>query len=275
MVGDDDDIDPAELAWLLSEAGRQESAEDARRANGGRRPKGSSAGSSRKGMTGKERKAQHDRRQRMLGWAAALTALAGRLSRKDMDRVEASGILPDAFLAELDQQWERAVRDWEMATGRRGGPETWEECLALQAWRYDQTQRDPAPPPRNFPTARYEEPWGSRIAKQVARENKDIAGSDFPLDFQFQQSLKRALDRVGPVKDLKLRSGEGTQQVSEHRGKHSGSGRNPLSDANLVVDKKAGTGAEKDPKFYDYSGSASAPEPKIDPALKYTGNRKG
>ena len=31
--------------------------------------------------------------------------------------------------------------------------------------------------------------------------------SSFPIDFQFRQTLKRALDRVGPVKDLKLRSG--------------------------------------------------------------------
>src|SRR5215467_6287296 len=28
-------------------------------------------------------------------------------------------------------------------------------------------ERHPAPPPRNFPTARYEEPWGSRIATQI------------------------------------------------------------------------------------------------------------
>jgi hypothetical protein len=208
MKGDDDfsDEELAALAWLDTDEGRQACAEwaaaEARRAKGGRPRKGSTPG-----KTGnKERKAEFDRRQRMLGWADDHTELARRLPREQMDRVEASRIFPDKFLAELDAKWGLDVRDWERATGRTGGPQTKRECLALQAWRHDRARRPPAPPPRNWPTARYEEPWFQRIEQQVQNEHAGGA-PDFPTDYAFRQALKRALARVGPVKDLKLRSG--------------------------------------------------------------------
>jgi hypothetical protein len=208
---DDDDIDDHELVFLLSEEGRKASAADAARSKGGRRHKGSQPG-----LSGKERKAAFDRRRRMLEWAAAFTELAGRLSRERMCRLEALRILPDAFLAALDQEQEDAVRDWKLITGRNGGPETWKECLALQAWRGDRAQRPPAGPPRNFPTSRYEENWLYRLEKQIAGEDRRIGGRDFDLDFQHRQSLKRALNRPGPVKNLRLRSGKTRPAVTAY-----------------------------------------------------------
>jgi hypothetical protein len=205
MADDDDftDEEQAALDWLMSDAGRKVCAEwaeeEARRSRGGRRPKGSPPG-----KTGKERKAEFDRRQRRLGWADDHTELARRLPRKKMDQFEASRIRPDAVLAELEVQWERDVIDLEHATGLTGGPQTKREWLALQAWREDRSRRPPAPPPRNFPTARYEEPWLQRLGKEFRGQRDD---EDFRIDFQHAQALKRALDRVGPVKDLKLRSG--------------------------------------------------------------------
>ncbi len=209
-MADDDfddlgDEEQAALDWLMSDAGRKACAEwaeeEARRSRGGRRPKGSPLG-----KTGKERKAEFDRRQRMLGWADDHTELARRLPREKMDRFEASRIRPDAALAELKAQWELDVIDWQRATGLTGGPQTKRECLALQAWREDRSRRPPAPPPRDWPTARYEEPWLQRVEQQVQNERAD-GGPDFPTDYAFRQALKRALARVGPVKDLKLRSG--------------------------------------------------------------------
>ena len=43
-----------------------------------------------------------------------------------------------------------------------------------------------------------------------------------------------------------------------YTGKFSGSGKSPLADGNSMEDKKAGTGAEKAPKFPDYAGGLTA-----------------
>jgi hypothetical protein len=142
----------------------------------------------------------------MARWADDHNELVARLTREKMDAFEASRIWPDAVLVELNEQWARDVADWQRATGLTDGPRTKREWLALQAWRNDRARRPPAPPPRNFPTARYEEPWFQRFEKQVQNEHAGGA-PDFPTDYAFRQALKRALARVGPVKDLKLRSG--------------------------------------------------------------------
>jgi hypothetical protein len=208
----DDDFDDltdeehAALDWLMSDAGRaacaEAEAEAARRSKGGRRPKSSAPGKS-----GKDRKAEFDRRQRRLAWADDYTKLAGRLPRQKMDELEESRIRPGEVLTELEARWERDVVDWELITGLPGGPKTKGECLALQAWRHEREGRPPAPPPRNFPTARYEEPWLRRIEKQVRCEHTAGDCPNFPIDYRYRQALKRALSRKGPVKDLKLRSG--------------------------------------------------------------------
>jgi hypothetical protein len=214
-MNDDDeftDEELAALAWLDTDEGRQACAEwaaaEARRAKGGRPRKGSTPG-----KKGKERKAEFDRRQRMLAWADDHTELARRLPREQMDRFEASRIRPDAFKAELNELWARDVIDLRRALGLTGGPQTKREYLALQAWRQDQARRPPAPLPRNFPTARYEEPWLRRLEEQI--QNEGDRGS-FAVDFHYRQALKRALDRVGPVKGLKLRSGKKRPAVTAY-----------------------------------------------------------
>jgi hypothetical protein len=212
MMADDDfddltDEEQAALDWFDSDAGRQACAEwaeeEARRAKGGRRPKGSPPG-----LSGKERAAKLRRERRMERWADDYTELARRLPREQMDRLEASRIFPDVFLAELNKQWELTVAEWKAATGLTDGPQTWADWLALQALRHDRAQRPPAPPPRNYPTARYEEPWDRRIEKQIRAERTPDSRPDFSIDYHYRQALKRALARVGPVKDLKLRSGK-------------------------------------------------------------------
>jgi hypothetical protein len=149
---------------------------------------------------------------------AAFNRLADSLPRWAMDRFEASGVLPQVLMDALDADWRQDVSDWKLATGLDYGPLTRRERLALQAWRQDRAPRPQAGPPRDFPTSRYEEPWLARVGNQVAAENDWDGADSFKNDFAAAEFLRRQLQRVGPVKRLKLKNGNAKPAVTAYAG---------------------------------------------------------
>jgi hypothetical protein len=68
-----------------------------------------------------------------------------RLSREQMDRFEASGILPAVFRAELEALEREQLLEWQATTGERLPWLNRAELLALQASRHDRARRDYKP----------------------------------------------------------------------------------------------------------------------------------
>jgi hypothetical protein len=183
----------------------------------GRRKRGSNR---YRGFSAAERKARQRRRERRERMIEAFNRLAHGLPRWAMDQFEASGVLPQALMDALDADWRQDVIDWKLATGLDYGPLTRREKLALQAWRQDRAPRPQAGPPRDFPTARYEEPWLARLGRQVQAENAWDGADSFKNDFAAAEFLRRQLQRVGPVKRLRLRNGRTAPAVTAYNPNH-------------------------------------------------------
>jgi hypothetical protein len=206
-----EDTEEPSLEYIMATLAELEAAQPTR----GRRRRGSNRP---RGLTAAQRQAKKRRRERRDAWVAAYNELVRRLPRHQVDRIERSDIHEDHFLSELNAIQEQHARDWEIAFGRPGQPYTREEWLALQAWVYDNLGRPVAGPPRDFPTARYEEPWPQRIGKQVEAENDHDGGGSFENDFAAAEFMRRQLQRVGPVRRLKLRNGRTKPAVTAYPG---------------------------------------------------------
>src|SRR5262245_34076644 len=89
------------------------------------------------GLTNLERQHRFRRRRWRNATVDAFNEIVRLLSRDDVDRFEASGILPGPLLAALQEQMEAIRRDrddWKVATGHELFPD---HLLALQAMRHD------------------------------------------------------------------------------------------------------------------------------------------
>jgi hypothetical protein len=195
-------------------------------------------------LTSTERRQLHDRRKRRrkrrLAMVEDFNAIAAMLSRDDIDRFEASGILPKPFLAALREQM-RLIREqseqnldyWRIATG-----ESWDvlfrrELLALQAWRWEWLERraDPERWP-DYPGERRPDrfdggwvetededgsskqriiSWPLRLRDQFQAENAHDGGGSAHHEAAALWALRKALGRHGQSIKLKLKDGTETR----------------------------------------------------------------
>ena len=188
-------------------------------------------------LTGTERRQLHDRRKRRRAMVDEFNTIVSLLSRLDMDRFEASGILPKPFLAALrdqmrlvKEQSEQNLHYWQIATGERADGLFPYELLALQAWRWDWLERREQP--ERWPNLPEEDrrpycidggwvesegedgrskqriiSWPSWLRDQFTAENLRDDGGSHWYEAASLWGLRKALGRHRPTTKIKFADG--------------------------------------------------------------------